>query len=270
MQPVCQTERALKFADMLIFFGFKMEDIQMLKRNRFFQWCVFAFPLLMFFKACTPVYIPNVSNTAFYDNSGDISASAFLGTSGFDGQLSYALSDHIYLHSGGSFFYDDSNRQEREDYIKHYYYEGALGYYTDFASKGKTTFHIGIGRGVTEAVSIFEFIDYNEIPITGKYLKYFFQSTMGLSTNIVDFGGCVRYNYVEFYRYTYREENYRTDVYNHFIEPAVFIRAGWKSFRYHAQISYILGLRNESPFNYDFLRFSVGFSFKYNLFGKNK
>lgn len=242
----------------------------MLKIKACLNWCVFVLPLFILFQSCTPVYIPNVSNTAFYEDSGDLSASVFLGSTGYDGHVSYALSDHVFLHSGGSFFYEDSSSQNREDYIKHYYYEGALGYYTNFASKGQTTLQIGVGRGAAEAVSIFKFIDYNEIPITGKYLKYFFQSTLGFSTKIIDFGGCVRYNYVEFFRYRYKDEEYTTDVYNHFMEPAVFIRAGWKYFRYHAQVSYILGLRNNSPFDYDFLRFSVGFSFKYNLFGKNK
>lgn len=213
-------------------------------------------------------YRPNVANTTFYENNGDFGASGFIGSTGFDGQLSYAFSDYFYLLGSGSFTFQDSNKAEVIDYEKHYYYEGGLGFYSTIGTKGRFTFHFGMGKGTSRIIGISNIFGYHEVPQRGKYFKYFIQSTMGFSTSIIDFGGSVRYNYVDFYQFQVRD-NLQKNVFNHFFEPAFFIRAGWRYWRTHVQLSIIDGLRKESPFSYDYFRVSVGFSFKYNLFGKN-
>ena len=219
--------------------------------------------------SCTRVYLPNAAQTVFYDNEGDASIAAFTGTNGFDGQISYAVTDDWFVGIAGSFMNADSNKEDATDFIRHSYYEGGFGYYSKFGSRGKYNIQGGIGRGNIETISVYSFFGDHAVPGTGVYHKYFLQNTIGFSTSAIDLGGNVRFNYVDFQHLRIYDEIFRHQK-DYFIEPTFFLRAGWKNFRYNMQCSLIFGLKRDRPFDYDWLRINMGLSYQFNIFGKSK
>ncbi|MEJ2053713.1 MAG: hypothetical protein P8X42_07310 [Calditrichaceae bacterium] len=222
----------------------------------------------VFFYSCAAVYIPNVAHTTFYEGSGDLSISGFTGSTGFDGQISYAVTDNMYLYGAAAYLNEDSTLENNDDFLNHSYQEGAIGYYHVMGNSGRYTMHMGYGQGEAEAIDRYIFFGNQELKALGKYRKYFFQSCLGMSNNIVDFGGAIRYNYVDFYEFSSSNET-REHIFNHFIEPTFFVRLGYKYIKWHFQYSLTLGLRDDSPFDYKVNRISVGVTFKYNILGNN-
>jgi len=222
----------------------------------------------VFFYSCAAVYVPNVAHTEFYEGAGDISVSGFSGSTGFDGQLSCAVTDNIYIYGAAAFLNEDSTLENNDDFLEHSYQEGAIGYYHIMGSSGRYTMHMGYGQGEAEAVDNYVFFGDRNIKATGKYRKYFFQSCLGMSNNVVDFGGAIRYSYVDFYEFKSASET-REHIYNHFIEPTFFVRLGYKYIKSHFQYSLAFGLRNNSPFDYRVNRISLGLTFRFNILGEN-
>ncbi len=223
------------------------------------------------FSSCAAVYVPNVAHTTFYEESGDLSASGFVGSTGYDGQVSFAFTNNLYFYGAASFMEEDSTSYEDDNYLKHNYQEGAIGFYHCIESSGRYTMHMGIGHGEAEAYDRFNFFGSNKVTAEGKYRKYFFQSALGMSKDIVDLGGAIRYSYVDFYKFNSNREDYGTveHIFNHFLEPSFFVRVGYKYIKWHFQYSLAFGLRDESPFDYKINRISMGITFKYNILGKN-
>ncbi|MBN1408452.1 MAG: hypothetical protein JW956_11715 [Calditrichaceae bacterium] len=225
------------------------------------------------FSSCAAVYVPNVAHTTFYEENGDLSVSGFVGSTGYDGQVSFAMTDNLYLYGAASYLKEDSTNNENndEDYLKHKYQEGAIGFYHCMGSSGRYTMHMGMGHGESEAYDSYVFFGDNELMAKGKYRKYFFQSALGMSKDIVDLGGAIRYNYVDFYKFSTTSENIPgvEHIFNQFIEPSFFVRVGYKYIKWHFQYSVAIGLRDESPFDYRANRISMGITFKYNILGKN-
>lgn len=222
--------------------------------------------------SCATVYVPNVAHTTFYEESGDLSVSGFAGTTGFDGQVSAAITNNIYLYGAAAFMDKDSTTEMDDDYLDHSYQEGAIGFYHVMGTSGRYTMHMGYGQGKAEAVDNYNSL-FGEQTIfaKGDYHKYFFQSALGMSKNVVDLGGAIRYCYVNFDKFNPDVEDIEPvkNVYNHFIEPTFFVRVGYKYIKWHFQYSFAFGLRDESPFDYKRNRISMGITFKYNILGKN-
>ena len=223
------------------------------------------------FSSCAAVYVPNVAHTTFYEESGDVSVSGFVGSTGYDGQVSFAVTDNIYLYGAASYLKEDSTTYEDDDYLKHSYQEGAIGFYHWMGGSGRYTMHMGMGHGEAEAFDRYNFFGDQKLVAEGKYRKYFFQSALGMSKDVVDLGGAIRYTYVDFYKFSTNREEYGTieHIFNQFIEPTFFVRLGYKYIKWHFQYSWAFGLRDDSPFDYRANRISMGITFKYNILGKN-
>jgi phosphoserine phosphatase len=61
------------------------------------------FLILALLNSCATAYIPNTVNTPLLTNRKEFQAAIYAGTSGFDPQLTYAVSDHIGIMLNGSF-----------------------------------------------------------------------------------------------------------------------------------------------------------------------
>ena len=231
----------------------------------------FVISIAIIFSSCAAVYVPNVAHTTFYEESGDVSVSGFIGSTGYDGQVSFAVTNNLYIYGAANFMDEDSTSETNDDFLKHSYQEGALGFYHVMGTSGRYTMHAGIGHGEAEAFDRYNFFGDVEVKAKGDYRKYFFQSALGMSNDIVDLGGAVRYSYVDFYKFRSDREDIEPveHVYNHFIEPTFFVRVGYKYVKWHFQYSLAFGLRDESPFEYKINRISIGLTFKYNILGKN-
>ena len=107
--------------------------------------------------SCAAVYVPNVAHTTFYEESGDLSVSGFTGSTGYDGQVSAALTNNLYFYGAASFLEEDSTSENYDDFLHHTYQEGAIGYFNTMGTSGRYTMHAGFGHGEAEAVDRYDF-----------------------------------------------------------------------------------------------------------------
>ena len=63
---------------------------------------VIIYSALGVLSSCSPAYIPNMVNTPLFSNQGEFEATVATGTSNFDAQLGYAITDHIAVIVNGS------------------------------------------------------------------------------------------------------------------------------------------------------------------------
>src|SRR3989339_701931 len=74
------------------------------------------------FSSCSPEYIPNMVNTPLFSNQGEFQATVATGTSNFDAQLGYAITDNIAIIANGS--YADETNDTTDEFHKHLIIEG--------------------------------------------------------------------------------------------------------------------------------------------------
>ena len=130
---------------------------------------------------CATVYVPNVVNTPLLSNKGELQVSANLGTSGFDPQFAYAITDNIGLMLNGSFANRTSD--STSDFHKHSFVETGVGYYTSVGENGRFETFGGLGFGKLSAE-----LDNNlwKSYADVSTLRFFIQPTIGASSSIFD------------------------------------------------------------------------------------
>ena len=204
--------------------------------------------LVMFtFSACAPAYIPNVINTPLLSNEKEIQTAVYSGVSGFDPQLSYALTDHVGLMLNGSF--SNQSSDTTDDFHKHQFVEWGAGYYTKLGVNGRFEAFGGIGYGNLQT--------YWENSLwkpytTVKNIRFFIQPTIGSTTDILDASFSTRVVLIDIYQGSYNS----TGI---FFEPVLTAKLGYKYVKAVAQLGYSLPL-NQSHIDFvnEPIIFSVG------------
>jgi hypothetical protein len=131
--------------------------------------------------SCTPAYIPNRVNTPLLSNSGEIQASVSTGISGFDPQISYAITDHIGVMANGSFA--DRSNDTTDNFHIHNFFELGGGYYDKLEDVGRYGLYGGFGFGNVET----EFDnDIFSKRTDANLLRYFIQPSIGVVTDVFD------------------------------------------------------------------------------------
>ena len=85
--------------------------------------------------SCSPEYVPNMVNSPMLSNQGEFQASVATGTSNFDAQTAFAITDNIGIMVNGSF--GNETNDSTDDYHKHAFIEGGIGYFEKIGSKGR-------------------------------------------------------------------------------------------------------------------------------------
>ena len=96
---------------------------------------IMLFSLIGILSSCSPEYIPNMVNTPVFSNKGEFQATVATGTSNFDAQLGYAITDNIAVIANGS--YADQTNDTTDEFHKHLIIEGGLGYYRQISSSAR-------------------------------------------------------------------------------------------------------------------------------------
>ncbi|MFW6371230.1 MAG: hypothetical protein ACOC10_08515, partial [Bacteroidota bacterium] len=109
--------------------------------------CLFWFILGMC--SCAPSYVPNVINTPMFKQAGELQGAAHTGISGFDPQVSYAITENIGLMVNGSFANQTSDTTD--NYHKHSFIEAGVGFYKNYRSIGVFEVYGGYGMGTLNA-----------------------------------------------------------------------------------------------------------------------
>jgi len=172
------------------------------------------------------VYVPNVINAPLFSDKGEVQANLNIGESGFDPQLSAAVSDHVGLMLNGSFRTNNKNSAYGE---VHNFIEAGAGYYTKLETIGRFEVYGGAGFGNLKATDV----DFwtSRPDIEAKSFRIFVQSDVGVKTDYFD--GCFNP------RFVWLNLDLGTETMtNFFIEPAVTLKGGSKNIKVVFQFGY--------------------------------
>ncbi len=207
---------------------------------------------------CAPMYVPNVVNTPMLSNKGEFHANVNTGTSGFDPQLSYAITDNIGVMLNASI--ENRNRDSTDSHHRHKFIEFAAGYYTKFAELGRFETYVGYGRGSINAH--YDFVLWESFSDV-KYNRIFVQPAIGISTKWFDGSFAMRIAYVDIFQSGYRKDGI-------FMEPIVTVKFGYDYFKIVSQMGYSLPADNYVSFDYEPFMFSVGIQVTLGRRGNSK
>ncbi len=223
-----------------------------------YYYTVFIFISSIFITSCTPAYIPNRVNTPLLSNSGELQASFSTGISGFDPQISYALTDKIGIMANGSF----ANRKNdtTDNYHVHNFLELGSGYYGKFDNIGRYGFFGGFGIGNVKT-------DFSN-DITSKKIdatlnRFFAQPSIGAVTNYFDGSFALRMIFVNTRLNNNISDN--PDGNDFFFEPVVTTRFGYKYVKLLLQAGLSFRVLN-AGYRYEHQPFILNFGIHFTLF----
>ena len=190
------------------------------------------------------------SDLPLLTNRKEVQASIHAGTSGFDPQFAYAVTDHIGIMLNGSFL--NSTSDSTEDYHKHKFFETGAGYYTHFGTRGKFETFAGAGFG---KIDVLYWLSRSDV----SFSRYFIQPSVGFTTKVVDAGLSTRIVIV-----SYNQTS--ADVPGVFFEPVFTLKAGFDHLKAVGKIGFSFPLNSEN-INFDNQPFILSLGIQAN-FGK--
>jgi hypothetical protein len=219
--------------------------------------------LTLLFCGCTPTYVPNVRNSPLFTKGGEVQGSFQFGN-GLDAQAAVSLSSHIGVMAN----YNYANRDrfdpdDYDDYHRHRFFEGGIGYFTNDASWCVEVF-AGYGRG--EGSGKNEFLSSgSSVPSTGKYERYFFQPAFGLNKKMVHVAFIPRFSMVNFTAYSEGQVGFSVEENpKFFFEPAVMGRVNFADNHlfFTFQGGYSTSMSNDVYFSHRRFQISTGLGFR--------
>jgi hypothetical protein len=208
----------------------------------------FTVSVTLVVSSCAPAYIPNVINTPLLSNKGEFQAAVYTGTSGFDPQLAYAVSDHVGLMLNGSFA--SRTNDSTDDYHKHQFVEIGTGYYTKIGTEGRFETFGGFGYGKVKVN------DDNDLWLAHSdvnSIRLFIQPAFGLTSDFFDGSAAMRFVFLDLYQGSVKGSDF-------FIEPVVTCKLGFKYVKAVFQTGFSLRTFSSSSnyFNYQPFIISIG------------
>jgi hypothetical protein len=179
---------------------------------------ILFFIVLTAASACAPVYIPNARNSPLFRGAGEVQGTVHI-SQGFDIQGGVAVTDNIGVLA--NFNVVNKTTTDDESYIKHNFFEGAIGY---FENSGSLSYEIygGYGRGKGTSFDEYDFFDPNQaVKATGEYNRFFVQPGFGQNKKAFNWIVSARFSWVDFTSFETGGMTVRRDVAPIlFIEPA--------------------------------------------------
>ncbi len=225
--------------------------------------------LLLLLSQCSPVYIPNTRNAPLLAKAGEFQGAMQFGTNGIDLQGSVAVTNNLALM--GNYSYGNRNTDtlytnSRENYHKHKFYEGAIGYYKN---EERFCFEVFVGYGRGEGTSYGSFSSLtssSQDRVAGKYSRIFFQPSFGINRKFVSFAFTPRFAMIDFSEFSIASSpviivDLDPKI---FVEPAVTARFNFLDNRFFAtiQIGVSTSLADNVPFDYEPFNISTGLGFR--------
>jgi hypothetical protein len=211
--------------------------------KKILNFCFIIFVASMAFlnHSCAPAYIPNMVNSPLFSNKGECNASISAGFSGFDPQLSYALTNNVGLILNGSFMNSSSN-DGSNDFMKWSIFDAGLGYYHSVEENGRVEVYGGYGFGkVNGQYDLFE-TTYKTNSI---FNKIFVQPDIGIAHKIYDGSFAIRFSFINMHL---SDPSYSGN--NIFIEPVLTHKIGYKNLRIILQIGFSLPIMTTKTLQY--------------------
>ena len=193
---------------------------------------------LLLAASCSPIYIPNTTNAPLFREQGETQIGAYVSSGGLDGQLAYAITDHIGVIGNYSYWSSKKNTPNtpnsttppNTEYThKHNYAEVGLGYFDRTrSSRFEIYAGYGVGQGTTYDQYYFfkPYYGLDATVSTGKMTRIFFQPTIGTNNRDVNLSFTPRLAWVNFSEFTSQagvvvKPNEKTVM---FIEPTAILK----------------------------------------------
>lgn len=229
--------------------------IKIKTKIRFFLGFIFVMSL---FASCSPEYIPNMVNSPMFTNQGEFQASVATGTSNLDAQTAVAITDHIGIMVNGS--YGNETSDSTDDYHKHAFIEGGVGYYDKFGKIGRYEIYGGYGFGRVEGY--FENNIFDENMTDAYYNRFFIQPGVGISTGIYDGSFSPRFAMVQM---NPKGIDFENDNYKVFFEPVITSKVGFKYIKFVFQVGASLPISGDDDLGFDNQPFIFNLGLNLNL-----
>lgn len=207
--------------------------------------------------SCSPEYIPNMVNSPMLSNQGEFQATVATGTSSFDAQTAFAITDNLGVMVNGS--YGNETNDSTDDFHKHAFIEGGFGYYNKIGDKGR--YEIFGGYGFGKVKGYYENALFDSQITDANYNRFFVQPGIGISTGIYDGSFSPRFAMIQM---NPNGADFRTGKYNLFFEPVITSKIGFKYVKFVFQFGFSVPF-GEQNLNYDYQPFIMNVALNFNL-----
>jgi hypothetical protein len=212
--------------------------------------------------SCSPAYIPNMVNTPLLSNKGEFNASASVGTSNFDPQLSYGLSHHVGIMVNGSFA--NKAKDSVDNFHKHTIVELGAGYYTKLSKESRFEVYGGYGYGKVDGQ--FTFLGIKSIN-DARFNKIFVQPAIGATTIFFDGSLATRFSLINM---NLTDPDYiGKNKFSLFIEPTLTCKFGYKNVKLIWQFGISFSTKKEVELQYEYQPILMSVGMQLN-FGKKE
>lgn len=216
---------------------------------------IYFIVVLVVFQACAPAYTPNMVNTPLLTNEGEFQAAIGTGTSGIDGQLSYAVTEQVGVMLNGSF----ANRTDTgsKNFHKHTFVEMGAGYSIPLGGPGRFEIYGGGGIGTVDAKFGYSslFNTYVEDRSRADLTRLFLQPTIGLTNNVFDGSFTPR---IVLLKINNKDSLYANHSWDPYIEPTFTAKVGWKYVKMVFQIGFSIPMVELKNYRNQPFMFSIG------------
>jgi hypothetical protein len=221
--------------------------------------------IVFILSSCSPVYVPNVRNAALFRGAGEVQVSGHAGN-GVDLQSAVSVTDHIGVMANYEFV--NRNSESEDSYIKHKFWEGAIGYYENSEKMCYEIFG-GYGRGEGTNYNNYDdlFIAPTDVLATGKYQRFFIQPSIGSNRRIFNWILSMRMSYVDFEEFVYDGRRATFNDPAIFVEPAFTGRINFGQSPIYTQFQTGFSFTTQGATVYDYAPFHFSFGFGLRLGG---
>lgn len=213
--------------------------------------------IFVMLSSCSPEYIPNMVNSPMLSNQGEFQATIATGTSNFDVQTAFAITDNIGIMANGS--YGNETSDSTDDYHKHLFFEGGIGYYDKIGDKGRYEIYGGFGTGSAEGY--YQNAIFDSQITDARFNRFFVQPGIGISTGIFDGSFSPRFVMVQM---DPEGANFKEGRYNVFLEPVITSKVGFKYVKFVFQVGVSVPFGEEN-LNFDYQPFIMNVGLHLNL-----
>ncbi|HET9054110.1 MAG TPA: hypothetical protein VFM90_08055 [Cyclobacteriaceae bacterium] len=218
--------------------------------------------VLLIATSCAPVYVPNARNSPMFQGAGEVQVAAQL-SAGTEAQAAVALTNHVGVMS--NFAYVSRTSDEYDNYIRHSFFEGGIGYFEN-ADRISYEVFAGYGRGKGITYDTYDFGTPDDpLKVTGRYQRFFIQPAIGTNhKRIFNWSAVMRLSVVDFTDFETGSQSVQIDADPIlFFEPAFIGKLNFGSrlfLNFQAGVSFP---RQEIDFDYEPLSLAIGMGLRF-------
>lgn len=221
--------------------------------------------ILLVATSCAPVYVPNARNAPMFQGAGEVQVSAQI-SRGYEAQAGVAITDHLGVIGNVAYVSSGSDDDDDEDFIRHSFYEGGIGYYEN-SDRLCYEIYAGYGRGKGTTYDTYDFFNPDEpVRATGHYQRFFIQPAIGSNHHrVFNWTGVMRFSLVDFTEFESGGQTARPDSDPIlFIEPSFIGKINFGESKIFANFQAGLSFpRQEIDFDYEPLSFAIGMGLRF-------